>query len=97
LAEIGETDDWGLVLLDLLVVGRSDLLVSSRELVKALKTGVCIWVGGSGSPKLDEFCDTHLPRVPFGASEVNRLPFSLEKASYGNDSMAYGGGPVLTP
>jgi hypothetical protein len=86
--ETGDTDDCGLVLLDLLVVGRSDLLLSSRELVNALNTGVYTCVGGSGSPKLDEFCDTHFPRVLFGASEVKRLPFSLEKASYGKDSMA---------
>jgi hypothetical protein len=38
--ETGETEDCGLVLLDLLVVGRSDLLLSRRELVNALKIGV---------------------------------------------------------
>ena len=77
--ETGETDDWGLVLFDLLVAGRSD--VPGLECVKALKTGVTMASGGSGSPKEDEFCTTHFPRVLAGGFSLKSDPFSAEKAS----------------
>jgi hypothetical protein len=98
LVETGDTEDWGLVpALDLLVVGLSDLLLSVGATAKALKIGGRATLGGSGSPNAVELWVTHFPRALAGALGVNSEAFSDENASYGNDSMAYGGGPVATP
>lgn len=95
--EIGDTDDGGLPLLDLLVGGRSDLLWSTLAWEKALNTGGRTLSAASGSPKDDEFCATHFPRELGGVIWLKSVPFSAENASYGNDSIAYGGAPGVTP
>ena len=61
--ETGDTDEGGLPLLDLLVVGRS-LFGSIFACEKAWKIGIRMQSSGSGSAKVDEFCVTHLPSVP---------------------------------
>jgi len=86
--DMGETDDGGLVRVDLLVPGRSDLLLSVLACEKALKTGGLIFPASSSSPKAAEFCAAHLPRVLSGGMGENMAWSSAEKASYGKDSMA---------
>lgn len=82
LADAGDTEDCGLVLEDLLVLGRwSSFPVSTDETVNALNTGGWTSSGGVRSAKLDEFCDTHLPKVVGSAVDVNTEPFSEEKES----------------
>jgi hypothetical protein len=61
--DTGEMDDRGLVLVDLLVPGRSDLLMSTFEWRKALKTGPGAVPCERDSLKVVEFCDTHFPSV----------------------------------
>jgi hypothetical protein len=79
--DTGDTDEGGLPLLDFEVGGRSDLLWSTRALAKALNRGVRLEPGASGSPNVDEFCDTHLPKELFGVVELRRASFSAEYAS----------------
>lgn len=55
LADAGDTDDRGLVRLDLLVMGLSDLPLLVSAFKKALNTGTRMSLGAFGSPKLDEF------------------------------------------
>ena len=51
----------------------------------------------SASPKVAEFWLTFLASVLGAAFWLNIAGFSDEKASYGYDSMAYGGGETGTP
>jgi hypothetical protein len=95
--EIGDTDDGGLPFPDLPVGGRSGLLWSSLAWEKALNTGARMPLAESGSPNVEEFCVTHFPRKLGGVLELKSDSFSAEKASYGNDSIAYGGAPLATP
>jgi hypothetical protein len=83
LVEMGETDEGELPLPDFPVGGRSPLMLppSTLDCEKALKTGIRMFSAGSGSPKDDEFCVTHLPSELLGVLGINRDSSSAEKAS----------------
>ena len=54
-------------------------------------------LGPSASPKFIEFSLTYLESVLGRGFCVKTSAFSDENASYGNVSVAYGGGPTGTP